>query len=73
MFTTKCRKFKGEIESYLRIGQHHFDVKIDRAFCSLKIKTWLCRSEILKRDGYPASHLLLILLVKKHVCLNECV
>ena len=61
MFTIKCRKFKGEIENYLRIGQNHFDVQIDRAFCSLKIKTWLCRSNILKRDGYPASHLLLVL------------
>ena len=70
MFTTKCRKFKGEIESYLRIGQHHFDVKIDRAFCSLKIKTWLCRSEILKRDGYPASHLLLILFMLPVLRLN---
>jgi hypothetical protein len=61
MCTTKCRKFKGEIENYLRIGQHHFDVKIDRAFRCLKIKTWLCRSNVLKRDGYPASHLLLVL------------
>ena len=61
MFTTKCRKFKGEIENYLRIGQNHFDAKIDRAFSSLKIRTWLCRSDILKRDGYPAAHLLLVL------------
>jgi hypothetical protein len=61
MFNTKCRKFKGEIENYLRISQNHFDAKIDRAFCSLKIRTWLCRSDILKRDGYPASHLLLVI------------
>ena len=61
MITTKCRKFKGEIENYLRIGQHNFDIKIDRAFCSLKIRTWLCQSNILKRDGYSASHLLFVL------------
>jgi hypothetical protein len=63
MITTKCQKFKGEIENYLRNGQNNFDVKIDRAFCSLKFKTWLCKSNIVKRDGYPASHILLILFV----------
>ena len=63
MITTKCKKFKGEIENYLRNGQNNFDVKIDRAFCSLKFKTWLCKSNIIKRDGYPASHILLILFV----------
>jgi hypothetical protein len=63
MFTTKCKKFKGEIENYLRNGQNNFDVKIDRAFCSLKFKTWLCKSNIIKRDGYPAAHVLLILFV----------
>ena len=63
MNTTKCKKFKGEIENYLRNGQNNFDVKIERAFCSLKFKTWLCKSNIIKRDGYPASHVLLILFV----------
>lgn len=63
MITTKCKKFKGEIENYLRNGQNNFDVKIDRAFCSLKLKTWLCKSNIIKRDGYPASHILLVLFV----------
>jgi len=61
--TTKCQKFKGEIENYLRNGQNNFDIKIDRAFCSLKFKTWLCKSSIIKKDGYPASHILLILFV----------
>lgn len=61
MITTKCKKFKGEIENYLRICQHNFDVKIDRAFSSLRVKTLLCRSNILKRDGYSAAHLLLVL------------
>jgi hypothetical protein len=60
MLTTKCKKFKGEIENYLRIGQHDFDVKMDRAFSSLKIRTLLCQSNILKRDGYSAAHLLLV-------------
>lgn len=63
MITTKCKKFKGEIENYLRKGQNNFDAKIDQAFCSLKFKTWLCRSNIIKKDGYPASHILLILFV----------
>ena len=61
MISTKCKKFKGEIEKYLRIGRHNFDIKIDRAFCSLKIRTLLCQTNIVKRDGYCASHLLLIL------------
>ncbi len=63
MITTNCKKFKGEIENYLRNGQNNFDIKIDDAFCSLKFKTWLCRSNIIKREGYPASHILLILFV----------
>lgn len=63
MITTNCTKFKGEIENYLRNGQNNFDVKIDHAFCSLKLKTWLCRSNVIKRDGYPASHVLFILFV----------
>jgi hypothetical protein len=63
MITTKSQKFKGEIENYLRNSKNNFDVKIDRAFCSLKFKTWLCKSNIVKKDGYPASHVLLILFV----------
>jgi hypothetical protein len=51
MNTTKCKKFKGEIENYLRNSQNDFDLKIDHAFCSLKLKTWLCRSNVVKRDG----------------------
>jgi hypothetical protein len=63
MITTKCKKFKGEIEKYLRIGQNNFDIKIDRALCSLKFKTWLCKTNIIKREGYPAAHILLVLFV----------
>jgi len=63
MNTTKGKKFKGEIENYLRNSQNNFDIKVDGAFCSLKFKTWLCRSNIIKREGYPPSHILLILFV----------
>lgn len=71
MITTKCKKFKGEIENYLRIGQNNFDVKIDSALSSLKLKTWLCKNNIIKRDGYPASHILLILFVLPLLRLNS--
>ena len=63
MITTKCQKFKGEIENYLRNGQNNFDLKIDRAFCSLKFKTWLCKSNSVKKDGYSAAHILLVVFV----------
>jgi hypothetical protein len=61
MCITNRTKFKGEIENYLRNGQNKFDSKIDRAFSCLKFKTWLSRTEIRKKDGYPTSHLLFIL------------
>jgi hypothetical protein len=61
--TTKHQKFKGEIENYLRKGQNHIDSRIDKAFSSLKIKTWLCKANIIKKDGYHAAHLLLILTI----------
>jgi hypothetical protein len=61
--TTKHQKIKGEIENYLRKGQNHIDYRIDRAFSSLKIKTWLCRANVIKKDGYHAAHLLLILTI----------
>jgi len=38
MIAKTCKKFKGEIENYPRNGQNNFDVKIDRAFSSLKLK-----------------------------------
>ena len=63
MITTNCRKFKGEIEIYLRKGQNHIDSQIDRAFTSLKIKTWLCKANIVKKDGYHAAHLLFVLTI----------
>ncbi len=63
MSTTNCKKFKGEIENYLRNGIHNFESKIDRAFSALKFKTWLCKANIIKKDGYHACHLLLILVI----------
>jgi hypothetical protein len=48
MSTTNCVKLKGEIENYLRNGDHNFESKIDEAFSTLKFKTILCRSNIIK-------------------------
>ena len=63
MSTTNCAKFKGEIENYLRNGDHNFESKINEAFSALKFKTILCRSNIIKNDGYHAAHLLFILII----------
>ena len=70
MFTTNCKKFKGEIEIYLRNGHNNFDAKLNNAFSSLRVKTWLSRNEIIKQDGYPASHLLFILFILPVLKLN---
>ena len=70
MFTTNCTKFKGEIENYLRNGHNNFDAKLNNAFSSLRVKTWLSRNEIIKKDGYPASHLLFILFILPVLKLN---
>jgi hypothetical protein len=61
MHTRNCQNFKGEIEFYLKNGQNVFDSKIDSVFQSLKFKTWLCRANIKKQEGYHAAHLLFIL------------
>jgi len=61
MSTTKCKRFQGEIRNYLINGQNNFDMKIDRLFSSLKVKPWLSRTNIIKKDGYPAFHLMFIL------------
>jgi len=63
MSITTCIKFKGEIENYLRSGQNNIESKIDGAFSSLKFKTYLCKTNIIKKDGYHASHLLFILMI----------
>jgi hypothetical protein len=60
---TNVTKFKGEIENYLRNRQNHLDSRIDQVFTALKIKTWLCRANIIKKDGYHAAHLLFILTI----------
>ena len=61
MCITNRTKFKGEIENYLRNGHSSFDSKIDQTFSCLKVKTWLSRTNIIKKDGYHASHLLFVL------------
>ncbi len=63
MATTKCKKFKGEIENYVVNGQNNFDCKVSKLFSSLNLKTCLCRTNIVKKDGYHASHLLFIFIV----------
>jgi hypothetical protein len=63
MFTKNHKKFKGEIENYLRNHQNNFDSKIGSAFSSLKIKISLCKSNIIKKDGWHASHLLFVLIM----------
>ncbi len=61
MFSRNCQKFKGEIDVYLKNGRNVFDSKIDSAFQSLKIKSWLCYANIKKQEGYHAGQLLFIL------------
>ena len=61
MCITNRTKFKGEIENYLRNGHNSFDSKIDQTFSCLKVKTCLSRTNIIKKDGYHASHLLFVL------------
>jgi len=63
MITTNCIKFKGKIENYLRNDQNNIESKIDGTFSSLKFKTCLCKANIIKKDGYHASHILFILTI----------
>ena len=63
MSITNCQKFKGEIENYLNNGINNIESKIDSAFSSLKLRTWLCKSNIIKKDGFHASKLLFVLVL----------
>ena len=63
MINTNTRKFKGEIENYLVNSKNNFDSKINKVFSLIKFKTLLCRTNIVKRDGYHAYHLLFILII----------
>lgn len=63
MSTINCAKFKGEIENYLSNGHNNFESKIDEAFSDLKLKTILCRANIIKKQGYHAANLLFILTI----------
>jgi hypothetical protein len=63
MSITNCVKFKGEIENYLSNGHHNFESKINEAFSDLKLKTILCRTNIIKNEGYHAAHILFILII----------
>ncbi len=70
MSSHKLIKFKGEVENYLRNEQNNFDSKIDSLFAALKIKTLLCRTGIVKMQGFHATHLLFILLMLPLLKLN---
>ena len=61
MYTTKCNKFKGEIETYLSKEKNIFQSRMDRVFRMLNIKPKLNQASIRKKDGYHESHLLFIL------------
>jgi hypothetical protein len=51
MNTTNCGQFKGEIENYLVNSQNNIDSKTNNLFRSLKLKTWLCRTNLGKKKG----------------------
>ena len=63
MYNTNCNKFKGEIGKYVNKSSNIFDSKIDRVFSFLRIKTCLTRNNIKKYDGYPAAHILFVLIL----------
>ena len=63
MNTVIANRFKGEIQRYIEKSKGPFESKIREAFGTLNIKTILCRSNIVKKDGYHAAHLLFILLL----------
>ncbi len=48
MSAADCKKFKGEIENYLRSDRENFDSEIDDVFSFLRIRTLLNRSNIVK-------------------------
>ncbi len=70
MSSHKLIEFKGEVENYLRKEQNNSDSKIDSLFAALKIKTSLCRTGIVKMQGFHAAHLLFILLMPPLLKLN---
>jgi len=63
MSNKNFRQFKGEIENYLNKEQNNISLKIDDCLSDLKTKTLLCKSNIFKKDGFHAAHLLFVLLI----------
>lgn len=63
MHTAELKIFKGEVENYLCNSQHNFDSKVKELFATLNVKTWLNRANIIKEDGFHASHILFILII----------
>ncbi len=70
MSSHKLNKFKGEIENYLRNDQNNFDSKIDDIFASLRVRTMLRQTDIIKKQGFHAAHLFFILLMLPLLKLN---
>ena len=61
MYSIKCKRFKGEIETYLSNEKNIFESRMDRVFRTLNVKTQMNQVNIRKRDGYHAAHLLFVL------------
>ncbi len=60
---TNYKRFRGEIENYVKRSHGYFESRIDTAFSSLRFGTWLNRTNIRKQEGYHASHVLFILIL----------
>ena len=63
MSTKNINNFRGEIENFLGKDQNNFDSKINDVLTALNIKTILCQAGIIKKDGYHAAQIFLILLL----------
>ena len=60
MSTTNCRKFKGEIETYLAKEKNIFESRIDWAFRMLHIKSKMNQTKI-RKTGRGTGKLCLFL------------
>jgi len=63
MHNIVMKKFKGEIENYLRKQHNNFDSKINSVFQRLCVKTCLSGSRIVKKSGVPTYQILFILIM----------
>ena len=70
MSSHKLSTFKGEIENYQRNDQNNSDSEIDDIFASLRVRTLLRQTDIIKKRGFHAAHLLFIPLMPPLLKLN---